>query len=510
MKTRLLIIITGILTGMMMFAFDDDSNDAYGMWIPLSPEDLIEQSVIIFVGTVIDVHDVDIEYTESDWVEKDGNMQEVIETRTITLDEYTVSVEEYLKNPQDSDTMKVLRATVGGVPSGPSRISGFEIGDRVLFYLPKDETQTHFANQYLPESFQIPKHCDAKSVLEKPKIIGANDFRMMQDGIPLQDNFTANKSIQFVFDKDLRTLNGSGFTVDVAISKALDKKEHQTILEERIHAESKSCEWIATIQWDFVPTAGEYSMWMSYAEDGDSGRSTSSSGFSVVESFNRTIYPTPWEDRPPLKQLKYGIDPREILCNDELILIQKYDGSPACVKPETKTKLIERGWTATSITLENNSLTAEEEVALAQSHYDKMYQANLEKMELENANSTAFATEQAKKERILELEAIISNETKTLENLQTELQKKYALDPDFEKQKKRAAEILRSTFDSDDIPYLGMTLGEDRQSLVIGINSLKLTAEKDRQFYENYIAERFAEITYPITIVFHEPRGGDE
>jgi len=59
---------------------------------------------------------------------------------------------------------------------------------------------------------------------------------------------------------------------------------------------------------------------------------------------DRTVYPVPWEDRPPLKQLKDGIDPRVIHCNDKLVLIQKYDGSPACVKPSSVEKLIERGW----------------------------------------------------------------------------------------------------------------------------------------------------------------------
>ncbi|QLH07132.1 hypothetical protein [Nitrosopumilus ureiphilus] len=46
----------------------------------------------------------------------------------------------------------------------------------------------------------------------------------------------------------------------------------------------------------------------------------------------------------PLKQYKSGIAINEIQCQDNLVLIQKHDGSPACVKPETKQKLIERGW----------------------------------------------------------------------------------------------------------------------------------------------------------------------
>lgn len=49
---------------------------------------------------------------------------------------------------------------------------------------------------------------------------------------------------------------------------------------------------------------------------------------------------------PPLKQSHIGMDSENIQCNDDLVLIQKYDGSPACVTELTKEKLIERGWIA--------------------------------------------------------------------------------------------------------------------------------------------------------------------
>lgn len=45
---------------------------------------------------------------------------------------------------------------------------------------------------------------------------------------------------------------------------------------------------------------------------------------------------------PPLKQVKLGQEPS---CKENLVLIKKYNGDPACVKPETREKLIERGWT---------------------------------------------------------------------------------------------------------------------------------------------------------------------
>jgi len=46
----------------------------------------------------------------------------------------------------------------------------------------------------------------------------------------------------------------------------------------------------------------------------------------------------------PLVQLQHGIEPENISCKDDLRLIIKHNGSPACVKPETKQKLVERGW----------------------------------------------------------------------------------------------------------------------------------------------------------------------
>ncbi|MCV0366354.1 MAG: hypothetical protein K5798_03685 [Nitrosopumilus sp.] len=49
----------------------------------------------------------------------------------------------------------------------------------------------------------------------------------------------------------------------------------------------------------------------------------------------------------PLRQSDSGIAFDEIHCGIDLILIQKYDGSPACVTESTKQKLIERGWITT-------------------------------------------------------------------------------------------------------------------------------------------------------------------
>lgn len=342
MKTRLLVAF-----GIILIIISAVNYTAYGLWVPETTERLLEQSETVFVGTITSVNVLEFERSNTYDVVENGVSRIIIENYTQTLDEYTVNIEEFLKNPQESHMMTMLEATVGGVPGRSVSIGGFELGDRILFYVPNIDG----TNQYSPESFKIPKHCDAKSVLEKPKIDGVNDFRMMQDGTIMQNNFTANKKIQFVFDKDLRTLNGAGFSVDVAISKIIDKNNRQPILQESVHAESKPCEWVASAEWDFVPTAGEYAMWMSDAEDGDSGRSTYSGGFSVIENTSIKTQLIPYVSdtlvTSPLQQFKSGIPVDKIQCKEEFAFLFKPNKEfGGCFKSESAIKLYVRGWTS--------------------------------------------------------------------------------------------------------------------------------------------------------------------
>jgi len=57
----------------------------------------------------------------------------------------------------------------------------------------------------------------------------------------------------------------------------------------------------------------------------------------------------PEQKLPPLKQFKSGVAYHEIVCNLGLQLTQRYDGSPACVKPDTYFELIKRNWVSNII-----------------------------------------------------------------------------------------------------------------------------------------------------------------
>jgi hypothetical protein len=51
------------------------------------------------------------------------------------------------------------------------------------------------------------------------------------------------------------------------------------------------------------------------------------------------------ESLPPLKQLRAGVSSENIVCKEGLVVVIKTsNGNPSCVKPETKIKLLERGW----------------------------------------------------------------------------------------------------------------------------------------------------------------------
>ena len=329
-----------VLLILIGFVAITSGNITYGLWVPQSPEELFDQSETVFVGTITSVNVLEFERSNMYEVEENGIYRKIIENYTQTLDEYTVNIEDFLKHPQESHTITMLEATVGGVPGLSVSIGGFEIGDRVLFYVPKIDGE----NQYSPESFKIPKSCDAKTVLEKPRIMMGNSFSMMQKGIEKEDNFTANKRIQFVYQRDMRTLDEKNFDFQITVRKETDtNKFDEIVLSEKINAKSNPCEWIATAKTEFIPQAGVYEMWVNITED--TSGDTFSGSFSVEDEFVNKK-----EITSPLKQFQSGVAINKIECTDDKVLVLKsVVFSPACVYVNSIEKLKERGWAIETI-----------------------------------------------------------------------------------------------------------------------------------------------------------------
>ena len=64
----------------------------------------------------------------------------------------------------------------------------------------------------------------------------------------------------------------------------------------------------------------------------------------IFTVFLVVIQPSFGEIESPKKQMKLGIMPEKITCNEGLVLMLKISGMPACVKSTTAEKLEERGW----------------------------------------------------------------------------------------------------------------------------------------------------------------------
>ncbi len=322
MKTKTLILLA--IPIVVIFSA---SQSAHGLWLPQSPTELLEKSHLIFVGTITSVNSLEFEQSNSYEIEEDGVSQTIVENYTLVLDEYTVSVDEFVKNHQDIDTITVRQPTI----SIPGRIvphGGFDIGDRVLFYIENFDG----TNTYSKESFKIPEHCDAVAVVQKPRMIGG-DLKMMQEGMEKQDNFTAKYPVMFISQMDLGTLSGASLEYDVYISKQVDNIYKDIVFHEKITSYAKPCEWLSVAKWEFTPDTGNYLVnGRIYKED--SNLPIGNQFFSVFAE-------------SPLKQFKSGVPADKIQCNDDFVLLKKYNGFPACVKQDSVIDLIKRNWMTT-------------------------------------------------------------------------------------------------------------------------------------------------------------------
>lgn len=100
--------------------------------------------------------------------------------------------------------------------------------------------------------------------------------------------------------------------------------------------EQKKAEMIAALNY------GDFHAWVDETDD--------HSHFNVYQYYSMTEDMTKLHiHQPPYKQLNRGVAPSTVLCNDPLTLILKQNGMPACVKDETKVKLIRIGWMKTQI-----------------------------------------------------------------------------------------------------------------------------------------------------------------
>ncbi|MHB8545915.1 MAG: hypothetical protein ACYDAJ_04040 [Nitrosotalea sp.] len=338
MKTLHYFIIAVFLgfTGLMLL-YD---NTAYGIWVRQSPQELLNDSSTIFVGNITSVNVLQFEKETSDIITENGIEKNVVKNYTLSIDEYNVNIEEFLKNPPNVGKITVRQPITSWSPGMLGGLDEFHVGDRVLFYIKNLDGN----NTYSPESFIIPKSCAATNVLTQNRLEARGESFTIQNGIKTDSNFTANKPIYFVDNEDVDTLSGKSFDILVNITKNTGSNP-ETVFSKEIHSQAKPCEWIAPAEWEFTPQEGYYRMDVTITEDNKTYA-------QYIEKFPvQSDVVTP-DHISPLKQFKSGIKAEDVKCNTGFELILKNeDSSPACIKNTDVSNFIEtRAWAKIIVT----------------------------------------------------------------------------------------------------------------------------------------------------------------
>ncbi len=252
------------------------------------------------------------------------------------LTSYNVKVNEYLKNPQDA---QIITAIYAYTNSSDYPNPTFNVGDNVQLYL----SNGIMGNVLDPYSFMMDKKCGG---------LGPNTFSMLPgvSAPAVNNHFLDSKgdaivpSINKEFFIKPDFVNDTPFyKLDVEISIKLDG--NSTVFYDKRQIDAQPCSGV-DYTWKFTPKLeGDYAVELTrhgglYDNKIIFDNYSSTTTFTIAKE-SRGI------DKflSPLKQFKSGIAANDIRCRSDFqLVIKSDDGSPACVKPQTAQKLVERGW----------------------------------------------------------------------------------------------------------------------------------------------------------------------
>jgi hypothetical protein len=201
---------------------------------------------------------------------------------TLNLDQYTVNIDEFLKNSSSTNNMTIREPVIDPTwhsdPPGPR----FNIGDHVLFYVKHLDGD----NVYSQNSFTIPNSCNAKDVFAQDHFAG-NILTMAQNGIKVDysknvgdtNHFAANMPIQFMYSAPTDTLSGKNSFIKYEIEN--DDHYHGLVLSKVINFDSTKCDWTQSTEWELNLQSGNYYANIYVKNDDGTFRPTYSAGFSV-------------------------------------------------------------------------------------------------------------------------------------------------------------------------------------------------------------------------------------
>ena len=234
---------------------------------------------------------------------------------------YSISVDFYLKNYQPFDLLTVI---LNDTPPELQKFHEvwyynspvFNEGDLVFVYLVKNDG----SYELLPESFAL----DKQESRGPPPSIHLTES-------PSEGTFLQGEKI--LVSGDVRKMElvkaaKNGERLDVELTLHMPYDESDVFFSDLMDIDADGHYSYHLDTSDI--SLGEYHLKVKYGP--------SSSSTDIAIDFNSKYW-------SPLKQFKSGVPDNEIQCRESLIPVVRHDGTPACVKPQTAEKLIERGWT---------------------------------------------------------------------------------------------------------------------------------------------------------------------
>ena len=274
---------------------------------------MFEEADSIIVGKIIDLKEFPSK-KETEYVIK---VDEIIKPRpshgggfeeniTVTA----IGTRQYL-NPSDTVIYPIL----------------FDIGDKALFFLNFIETDKNNALvkgkwEVLPYTFTTKGNCTGEQLLQA--MFGPSGLTASQNNKtkPLYINQHTDLTF-YVYNRDLiSTKNNFEFQVSGP----------QLKISQNIPFQLEECKRSTKIKWSFVPSIPGYYSFGGIIGDQEGGS----------EFYSGVLI----DIAPPQKQIKFGVEPINVVCRDGLSLLLKPPKftSPVCVTDSTYGELADRGW----------------------------------------------------------------------------------------------------------------------------------------------------------------------
>ena len=247
---------------------------------------------------------------------------------------YQVQVITYFKNQQTSDIM-IVAGHKSSDPSTP--YPQFEVGDDAIFYIKKiDGVNTIYWNSQISGNA-----CTVQSFLESSPVssnrkIGPSPSNhiYIEDANGTMPYIPLTSHTAVFHDDDVWNNYPESRAVPITLS-IVDEDDGLQVFNQTQTLEMQACSGPEKVQWNFIPT--QIANYVATITDDKS---------KISMIFNSMLDVTKSQAlSSSLEQLRFGIDPPNVICKQDLhLVIKSEDGSPACVNSESARHLIERGW----------------------------------------------------------------------------------------------------------------------------------------------------------------------